>query len=147
MRSPAALSRPAWILDIFLHMRRLVAMLLRSYVIACARVCVMLCPWFRASRRPLIYSLPCTSTLLWWCFFFFFKKFISMVKNKNPLNCVCISLIVIHRATLLLVTFAFSVNHTDVSCHYKGCFPTTRILPLHDSSNLPCNYNTNDLCS
>lgn len=79
--------------------------------------------------------------------FFFFKKFISMVKNKNPLNCVCISLIVIHQASLLLVTFAFSVNHTDVSCYYKGCFPTTRVLPLHDSSNLPCNYNTNDLCS
>lgn len=34
--------------------------------------------------------------------FFFFKKFISMVKNKNPLNCVRISLLVIHRASLFI---------------------------------------------
>lgn len=59
-------------------------------------------------------------------FFLFFKKFISTVRNKNPLNCVRISLlkwVVIHQAFLVLVTFACLVDHFNVILYLKWCFP------------------------
>lgn len=78
-------------------------MLWRSYVIPRARGCVMLCPWFHASRRPRIRSLPCTST---------------------PLSCGFTRRYeVVNWALLLLVTCDFLV-FSLMSSHYKGCSPT-----------------------